>query len=169
MLARQARQRAGFGDRKISAGACVARGLGEDVAAEGAGRKEHDLAIGQIRRELAAEVGLRERGQRREDEVRAFRGGGDVLGDKVNGNAARAAKILERDGARFTNGRQCRCVAAPEANFVARFAEVGGGGVAAVSAAENGDLEFIRQKRRSRCCSSPRKRGEEGRPQLPVL
>src|SRR3954470_10604030 len=82
-------------------------------------------------------VELREGGIGQEDQLGAAQGAADIRGDGCNFDAPLAGRVFQRQRAR--RGERLR-VATPQAHFVAALGEVGGRGIGAVAAADDGDL-----------------------------
>ena len=139
-LSRQVRQGAGLRPGDPGARAVGANGARHDEAAEGAGREEDDLAVLEVRRHRLGDVVLRARRRRHDDQLDAGDCRADVGARTSDRHLAPTSLVDEDDRARVDHRRERRRVAAPEADLVARLGEVGGGGVAAVAAPENGDV-----------------------------
>src|SRR5437868_9066192 len=82
-------------------------------------------------------VELRERRIGQEDEPGAAKRAADIRGDGCNFDAPLAVRVFQRQRAR--RGERLG-IATPQAHFVAALGEVGGGGIGAVAAADDGDL-----------------------------
>ena len=72
----------GLGKGHVGAIAGITCGLGKQHRAERARRQEHDLSVDEMRREHLRDVGLRGRGRRAQDQLRAAHGLGHVGGDE---------------------------------------------------------------------------------------
>ena len=140
VLAREPRQRAGLRIRDIGTVAAIANRLGDDVGAECAGCEEHHLPIGEIRRDAPRIVELGEGRVGHEDELGAAQRRGDVRRDAGDIDPTLAVGVLERQ--RLRRGERLR-VAAPEPHLVAALGEIGGGGIGAVAAADDGDPHLM--------------------------
>jgi len=148
VLARKVGQRSGFGEGNLGAASRSAHGLRHDVAAEGARGQEHDLSVGEVRRQRARDVFLGEGGQRREHQVRARAPPRRCPVSPGRCDGAAAAGVPERDERRRGELRDCGGIAPPQPHLVSLLGEVGGGGVAAVPAAQHGDTHVNRPWRR---------------------
>ena len=82
VLAREPGQRAGFRERDLGAVAGIPGRLGKQHRTERAGRQEHHLPVGQMRRERARNIRLCRRRSRTQNELGAAHGLGDVGGDQ---------------------------------------------------------------------------------------
>ena len=129
---------------KLTRGAIagVVRGLGEDHRAEGRRRQEHDLAVGQMRREQPRDIGLRKRRRRAQDQLGAADGFGDVDVTSASCTSWRPLMSLTQDaGARRAMLRHLRRVAPPQPDVMALQGKIARGREGAIAAAEYRDLQ----------------------------
>ena len=155
--------RVSHGSVPVSANAASARlpascaAFAKMIGAERAGRQEHDLPVGQMRRERARDVVLRGRGRRAEDQFGIAHGLGDVGRDQRRLRLVPPAKILHRDGAaRRVVRLDGLGVAPPQPHVVAGERHVARRRERAVAAAEDRDAHQVRSSSRStKCCTLP--------------
>ncbi|MCY1203359.1 hypothetical protein D9M72_148620 [compost metagenome] len=137
VLARKVRQGAGLGPGHVGAVAGGLHRLRHHVAAEGARRQEHDLAVDQVRRHGQRDVVLGDGGRGNDDEFGALQRGADVGGGERDGHLARTGGVFQRDRAGLHDGFERGGVAAPQAHFMAGFRQVRGGRIGAVATPKN--------------------------------
>ena len=97
-LAREPRQRPRLREGSLDPAAVDMSRLGEHEGAEGPGRQEDHLAVGEMRRQRHRDVCLGEGGHGAEDQVCAPHGLGHGRRDERELRAALAAEVLDQDG-----------------------------------------------------------------------
>ena len=140
VLAREPGQRAGLGIGDLGMVAGIMRGLGEQHRAEGAGRQEHDLAVGKMRRKRFCDIGLRGAGvgQRISSVPRTASSISSVM--SAERRLAPAGEILDHDDA--AGGavrRHGGLVAPPQPHLVSGEREIARRRERAISSAQNCD------------------------------
>jgi len=140
VLAGEPWQRAGLGEGDVGAIIGLMHRFGENERAEGRRRQVDHLPVGEMRRQRAGDIGLREGGGGAEDQIGAAHGLGDVRRDQREPGVMPAARILHGDagtfGALLRHGLR---VAPPQPDLVALQREVARRREGAVAAAEYGD------------------------------
>ena len=139
VLAREIGQGAGLGERDLGGAARIAEYFRHRVTAEGPRRQEHHLTVAGVGCDCARDVGLGERGRGDEEKVSALHRRADVGRRERDAHLAAPRGILEDDRAPLDEGRERPRIAAPQPYLMVLLGEVGGGGIAAVAAAQNGD------------------------------
>jgi hypothetical protein len=145
VLARQVGQRAGLGPRHLGPVARRAHEARHDEAAEGARRREHHLAIAQVRRHRARDSRPAPWRRGYQHELGEGQRRADVAGGPGQAHRAAALGVLQHDAFALHLVQQRR-IAAPQPHFMAPLGQVGSGGVAAVAAAQDGDLQHPRRR-----------------------
>ena len=99
-----------------------------------------------MRRERRRQARLRRSRQRDDDKLGAPDRRAEVGGRQRNGDVAPAAQIGQRYALAAQHRPEGLRIAPPEPHAVSRFREVGRGGIAAVAAAQDGDLHDCLRK-----------------------
>ena len=143
LLACEVGQRAGLRPGDLGARAGRPDDLAHDIAAEGARRQEHHLAVLQVRCERARDVLLRRGGRRDQHQLRAAHRLGEVRGGARDRNSARPTDVRDLDGAAVEHRLQRGRIAPPQPHLVPLLAQVRRGCVAAVASSQHCDLQVL--------------------------
>ncbi len=115
MLARQVRQGAGLGKGDAGRIAALRQRLGKDIAAKGAGRQKHHLAVLQNRGQDRRQCVLRRRRQRDDDQLGARHRLAEIGGREAQRHLAFTVGVDQHQLAGFQHRREGRRIAPPQA------------------------------------------------------
>ncbi len=164
MLAGQPWQRAGLGKADAREIAGLVRGPGEDHRAEGGRRQEHDLAVGQMRREQLPDIGLGEGRGGAQDQLDVAHGRGNVRCHQRQLHIVPAVAVLDDDaGACRAMLRDQIRITPPQPDVMTLQGKIAGSREGAIAAAEYRDLQSgppcevvgVSSWRSMKCCTLP--------------